>query len=375
MFSKLLLLVWSGLGVIWAVISWRLVADEMKQSADSGGAFSGCTLSIFKPLPPLGSRGLEAKEKGLESFIAQLDEGTEMLLGIHEADRAVTASFLERVQGEFPGARLKVIFRSVPDAFPNPKIAWQKVLAVQAEGDLWLWSDSDIVAPPGFLRAARKEWEKSGVAMVTYPYVVRDIPTPPAWLDALFVNVDFYPGLLLLRKFGPVDFGLGAAMLFRRDDFLRLVDWEEIGSMLADDFFLGQKLRPVLLGSVTLQTAAEATGWIDALQHDFRWTKTIRWNRPLGSAARIFILPILGWLGYAACSPLHLSSWLGLLAMMQIEVFFAVAVCRQLDCPLRVRDLLGLELWTLWRVFVWLGAWAPVSTRWSGKKWRAPRWT
>ena len=80
----------------------------------------------------------------------------------------------------------------------NPKIAWQKILARQAEGELWLWSDADIVAPSGFLQSARLEYARSGAAMMTFPYVVREIPSPPALLEALFVNVEFYPGVLLL---------------------------------------------------------------------------------------------------------------------------------------------------------------------------------
>ena len=140
--------------------------------------------------------------------------------------------------------------------------------------------------------------------MMTFPYVVREIPSPPALLEALFVNVEFYPGVLLLRKLGPVDFGLGAAMLFRRDDFLRQVEWDEIGAWLADDFFLGQKLRPVRIGTTTLATVAGASTWKDALLHDLRWTKTIRWNRPMGSFARILIMPVLGWLGRGRASSL-----------------------------------------------------------------------
>jgi hypothetical protein len=100
--------------------------------------------------------------------------------------------------------------------------------------------------------------------MMTFPYVVRDIQSAPALLEALFVNVDFYPGVLFLRALGPVDFGLGAAMLFRRDDFLRQVDWNEIGAWLADDFFLGQKLRPVRIGTTSVATQPTSSTWKEA---------------------------------------------------------------------------------------------------------------
>ena len=355
------------------MLAWRLVATNRKKSDSFPESTTRRTLSVFKPLPPLGANGLKMVASGLESFVAQLDSESEMLLGIHEADRDFTAPFLDRLRAEYPGARLKVIFRTEPDDVANPKIAWQKILSGAAEGGLWLWSDADIVAPAGFLQSARLEYARNTAAMMTFPYVVREIPSPPALLEALFVNVEFYPGVLLLRKFGSVDFGLGAAMLFRRDDFLRRVDWNEIGAWLADDFFLGQKLRPVCIGTTTLATVAGASTWKDALLHDLRWAKTIRWNRPMGSFARILIMPVLGWLTAVAFYPSHFLVWLGLLGMIQAEVYFATAICRRAGCHLKLGQMPGMEVWSLWRILLWFLCWLPWPVVWNGKMWWGPR--
>lgn len=209
--------------------------------------------------------------------------------------------------------------------------------------------------------------------MMTFPYVIREIPSPPGLLEALFVNVEFYPGVLLLRKLGPVDFGLGAAMLFQRDDFLRRVDWSAIGALLADDFFLGQKLRPVRIGAATLATIPSASTWRDAFLHDLRWSKTIRWNRPMGSFARIMIMPVLGWLGAVVLHPSHFFAWMGLLGMIQADVLFAMAICGRAGCDLKLRDMLRMEIWSLWRILLWFLCWVPCPVLWSGKMWPGPR--
>jgi len=374
MFSKIVLALWSGAELIWWTLAWRLVAaDHAKGRMAAGDPAPRRSLSVFKPLPPLGAKGLSPWAAGVESFVAQLDPESELLLGIHEADRAATGPFLERMRTEYPGVRLKVVFRSEPDDMANPKISWQKILAPQAAGELWLWSDADIIAPPEFLRTARREFEPGGASMLTYPYVVREIPSPPALLAALFVNAEFYPGVLLLRKLGTVDFGLGAAMLFRRDDFLHRIDWRDLGSVLADDFLLGQKLGPVRIGTTTLTTVADDSDWKEAFRHDLRWARTIRWNRPLGSAARIAVLPVLGWLGYVAWHPSHFFAWVGLLGMIQADVLFAAALCRQSGCRLEWRNLPAMEWWSLWRIILWLLCWLPGSVVWSGKTWRRPR--
>ena len=365
--------VWSAAGFIWWLISWRLVAAEGERSPVVASVETRrVMLSIFKPLPLLGAGGLSALEAGLESFISQLDGRTELLLGIHEADREVTASFLERMRANFLEAEIQVVFRSGPDEVANPKIAWQKILAPHARGELWLWSDADIIAPPGFIAGARDEFARGGAAMLTFPYVVRGMMDAPALLDALYVNAEFYPGVLLLRRMGPVDFGLGAGMLFRRSAFLQKTDFAELGASLADDFLLGQRLRPVRLSRLTLETVAGENCWPDAVRHYLRWSKTVRWNRPLGAAARVTVLPLMGWLTAIILHPTAIGAWMGLGAIMQMDVFFAALICGDLGVKVKARDFLVMEAWSVGRVITWLACWLPWPVTWRGRRWSGP---
>jgi hypothetical protein len=369
MFSSILLALWSGAGLVWWVIAWRLVASDQAKAEIAKVVVPRRSLSIFKPLPPLGAKGIDRLAQGLETFVAQLDPESELLLGIHEADRVATETFVARLREKYPKVRLKVIFRTEPDSVANPKIAWQKILAQHAEGELWLWSDADILAPEHFLESARAEYAACGAAMMTFPYVITDIPLPPAILEVLFVNVEFYPGVLLCRKRGPVNFAFGAGMLFQRVDFERRVDWNELGDVLADDFFLGQKLGPVRISHTRLTTIAAASTWKRALSQDMRWTKTIRWNQPIGSLARILILPVLGWVAYAAWHPNNGLAWLGLFGMVQADVLFAAAICRCVGCRLNAGILARMEFWSFWRVILWLACCLPWPVIWSGRKW------
>jgi hypothetical protein len=372
MWSELVLALWSTAGVAWWVIAWRLArsGQQIKSLPVSGAAPR--MLSIFKPLPPLGEQDLEVLAMGLESFVAQLDPESELLLGGHEADRAIVAPFVDAMRAKYPKAQVRVFFRSKPDAVPNPKIAWQMYLAPHANGELWLWSDADIVAPPGFLQVARAEFAKCGAAVLTFPYVVRQHGRAGAFFEALFVNADFYPGVVLLRRLGAVDFGLGAGMLFESGEFARQVNWTELGAYLADDFQLGQRLGPVRISAMTLETVPSGRTLPDALRHDLRWAKTIHWNRPVGYFARLAVLPVFGWLAAVAVHPLHLFAWLGLVGMIQADVVAATAICLEIGCRLKSRDLLMLECWSLWRIAVWVLCWLPGAVVWSGRVWYGP---
>jgi ceramide glucosyltransferase len=369
MFSSILLALWTIAGLVWWALAWRLVTMENKWPGPVGEASDHRQLTVFKPLPPLGANGLDVLAKGLESFVAQLDAESELLLGIHEADRGVTDAFVARLQAHYPKARLKVIYRTEPDSVLNPKIAWQKILAPHAEGELWLWSDADIIAPPRALESMRREFARGGATMMTFSYVISSIPSPPAMLEALFVNVEFYPGVLLLQHGGLVDFAFGAAMLFQRDNFQRRVVWNELGAQLADDFFLGQKLGPVRIGHTRLETVAASKSWSKAMTHDLRWAKTIRWIRPGGSLSRIVILPIMGWLAYVATHPASVFAWLGLVAMVQADVFFAAAISRRVGCRVGAGILARMEIWSIWRIILWLAVCLPWPVVWSGRKW------
>jgi ceramide glucosyltransferase len=375
MFLEAGIVAWSGLALLWWMVSWSLVrahggAAPPIEKTKPVDADEDRLLTVFKPLPQLNAMPFDGR--GIESFLAQLDADAELLLGVHEADRAQVEPWLARMQRSHPHARLRVIWRTEPCAMRNPKVAWLKILAPHAKGELWLWSDADIYAPPGFLRTAREEYATGGARLLTSPYVVRDFDSGPAVLDALYVNVEFFPGVLFLRGLGPVDFGLGAAMLFARADFDRSVDWTELGAALADDFVLGQKLRPVRIGRAELTTHAAIASWGEAVGHYLRWNKTVRWNRPGGTAARIIVLPLLGWLALAMARPESAFAWLGLAAMIQADVLAATLICRRIGCRLGWRDLPALEFWSVGRAVAWVICWLPWPVVWSRRSWWRP---
>lgn len=364
---------WTAAAAAWWILSWLLVKSAAPSpEKETGGEISTERLVIFKPLPPLGAKGLLNEAAGLESFIAQLDQQSTLLMGAHEADRATVLPFIEGMLERYPEAHLQVLFSSEAAQGANPKIAWQKVLTARAEGDWWMWSDADIVAPPGFLRRARAEFLACGAKLLTFPYAVKTIAGAPQIMDALFVNVDFLPGVLLLRRRGPVDFGLGAALLFRRDDFLRHVDWDRLQNSLADDFVLGQLLQPVSIGTSILGTVSDVEDWPAALAHYLRWNKTIRWCRPWGFAAQLVNFPVLGWLIFTVLHPGSLVAWLGLVLTTQAEIFMAMHVSRYAGCHLDWKQWPGLMAWSLFRVIAWVLCWLPLPVRWRTRLWWRP---
>ncbi len=367
---SLLAVCWWGLA-IWLVSRERHPARRRSRDVADITPRNKPTVSIFKPMAAL--RG-EAPPRELivamESFVSQLDGDGEMLLGIEERDASKWQPVIEQWRSRFSRAQLKPIVVPRPTRFLSPKVSWFHTLADHARGELWMWSDSDIVAPPGLLDTMRRELTFGNAGMLTCPYVVRNIDRAPMMLEALFVNVEFYPGVLFCKRTGPVQFGLGAGMMFSAAHFRDRVTWEELGARMADDNTLGRALAPVEISRTTVETVAAESNWRDAIQHYLRWQKTVRWCQPAGYAGQIVILPVLGWLAAALTHPGNVAAWLGLLVMIQIEVLAAAMLFWLVGCELRAWWV--VSSWSaLLRPLTWLACWMPwpVVFRSQNRKW------
>jgi ceramide glucosyltransferase len=172
-----------------------------------------------------------------------------------------------------------------------------------------------------------------------------------------------------------VSFGLGSGMLFEADEFKRRVDWDLIGTSLAEDFHMGKALQPVRLGSVELETVPSSSSWRNSLLHYLRWEKTIRWCRPGAFAAQLVVLPLLGWLAAVAMDPSRPFAWLGLATVLAVEAVAAVTICGLIGCRVRWGSLYAVPLWSLVRALSWVACWFPWPIVWRGRKWWSPHWS
>jgi hypothetical protein len=365
---------WSAAAMIWWLIAIWLVWKE-RSSAPRSDREPESTLTVFKSLPGGASSSERAALAGaLQTFIAQLGPRDELLLGVPQDEAAFWQPQLASLEDHFPKERLRILRLPVPRQRANPKIAWLEQLASHARGELWLWSDADIVAPPGLLLALKAALAGADGGAVTCPYCVRQVGGAAAVLDAAFVNAEFLPGALLLGRLGTVDFAFGAATIFRAADFHARVTWEQLGAALADDYALGQQLKPVRLSGPMVETLALETTAAGALRHYYRWQKTIRWCRPGSYAALLAITPWLGWMTLACLRPADGLAWTGLAAQWAVEVLALVALCAALRCRVGPGAWPALALWPPLRAMTWLAVWLPLPVQWRGpmQQWSRP---
>ena len=334
-------------------------------------------LTVFKALPPVSSEAARAAiTEAVGSFVRELDADTELVLGVPleaEAEWAPALAQWLRLDG---GERLKARVRPTPAQHANPKVSWLEVLSADATGTLWLWSDADIIAPAGLLGHLRAELAAAAGSAhaVTSAYCVRRVTDVAGLTDALFVNVEFLPGALLLGRLGTVRLSFGAAVLFRADDFAARVNWAELGASLADDYVLGQRLAPVRISPQLVETTAIQPGLGAALKHLHRWQRTIRWCRPGSFAALLVVMPLLGWFAAVLVRPGDAVSWQGLTGQIAVEALASAVLMLWVGARMPFRCWLAIAAWPLVRAAGWVTAWLPLPVTWGEGKaaWRRP---
>lgn len=356
---------WTLLALAWWIYALRLVRRRETAAIASvdpsgTGTEESLPVTIFKPLCALRTPAPPPElVAALESFITETGSTTEVLFGLEQQDAAAWQPVFEDWRQRYPEARFTVVCQPRPATFRSPKSSWWHALAKRAQGRLWLWSDADMIAVPGTVTTLCYEHATMRAGLVTCPYVIRRVPVRPMWLEALFVNVEFYPGVLACRVWDQPTFAFGAAMLFTEKHFQKHLRWDELGARMAEDNLLGRQLAPVHISSVTLETLAAETRWIDAILHYLRWHKTVRWCRPAGYAAELIITPVLGWLLVTLWHPTAGGLWAGLGLTVLLEALGASQLCARVGCIARRRDAVVLLGWSLLRAVTWLACWLP----------------
>jgi ceramide glucosyltransferase len=346
--------VWTCIGIAWWVVAFILVVSARNQGR-SAKEVDPRRITVFKPLPGRLSDQEFARFDGpIESFVADLDDNSELLIGCHRPDQARLEGFVERMRARYPEAEIKLVSHDNPNRYPHPKVSWMHVLTPHATGDLWLWSDSDMHAPPGTIRSMRADLAVTQARCLTSPYVIEQAGNGAEMLDTLYVNLEFYPGVVFLGGQNMIRFGLGSGMLFGAEDFRRTVDWDYLGGCLAEDFHLGGMLMP------------------EAIQHYLRWQKNIRWCRPGPFGAQLVVMPLLGWLAWVLMNPAESLPWLGLLTVLAADTIAALSICRVVGCRIGWRRLPTIPLWSFLRGLSWLACWFPWPIVWRGRKWWSP---
>ncbi len=290
-----------------------------------------------------------------------------------------TVPLVERLREEFPKHKIRLVL--CPHKLgSNGKVSNLVQMAKSARYDHLLVNDSDIRVPADYLANIMTEFSghesDREVGMVTCLYRGIAGPTLGSKLEALGISTEFFAGVLCARAMeGGLHFGLGSTLACSRKAIDAIGGYEVLLDHLADDYELGARIHKagyaVILAPVAVETMLPAYSMEKFLEHQLRWSRTVRDSRKWGHVGLLVTFP-LPW----ALLTLLLTwgatwVWILLAATLLLRMLVAVTVGTYVLRDRHVvRNLLLLPLRDFIAFGVWIASFFGNTVTWRGEVFR-----
>jgi ceramide glucosyltransferase len=315
----------------------------------------------------------------LEALRAALAPGDELLLGAARPDDPALAVARGILAGE---GRARIVAGTTSRA-TNPKVATLAALEPLVTRGTVVLVDADVRLSAALLDGLLAPLAEAGTGLVTALY--RGVPSGSlaSRLEALTINVDFVPSVLVAHLLGGgIDFALGAANAARRDVLEAIGGIVGLGEVLADDHVLGKRVSQagyrVTIAPVCVPICLDSSPR-DTLARLVRWCRTYRVCQPAGYAATLVlhhgVACATAALGLAALGggSIHAAAMrlTALLLLRTITGLLAHLLIAGRDADVRSLPLLGVR--DLVGSVLFLAAWSGRRVTWGGTQFYVAR--
>lgn len=208
----------------------------------------------------------------------------QLIFGVADAmDPAV--GVVHRLQREFP----KLDIELVVDARvygTNYKVSNLHNMYRHATHGVIVLADSDIRVGPNYLARIVEPLQDRKTGLVTCIYRAVNTGGLPTLVESLFVNTDFSALVMLARKVEKSSYAFGATIAMRREVLDEIGGFLPIARVLADDYEIGNRVAKrgyrLELSPEVVDTVLAVRTWRRLFDHQLRWARTYRINRPGG---------------------------------------------------------------------------------------------
>jgi ceramide glucosyltransferase len=280
MIGKVLLLV-GILGCLASTVSFLLavIGGLLFRSRPNNHGNYVPPVSILKPL--------HGKEMGLkenlESFFSLNHPEFELIFCARSlSDPGMVCA--QEVASRFPWIPARFLASGEPP-WPNPKTFSMSLMVEAANHEIILFSDSDVRVGPSYLHDILQPMADTAVGLVTCTF--RGKPEgSSSLLTALTQTVEFSSGVLTANLLEDIKFGLGPTLLTRKALIDQIGGLKDMGDLLADDFWLGNRIAEkgykVVLSTAIVDHCINYGSAVAGLRHQISWMKNTRCSRPAG---------------------------------------------------------------------------------------------
>lgn len=222
----------------------------------------------------------------LRSFCIQDYPQYQVVFGVQDPeDPAIPV--IQRLMRELPHIDVSLIVDTTVTG-PNLKVSNLQNMYGAAKYSHLIIADSDMRVGSDYVAIVIAPLEDAEVGLVTCLYSGTSAGGFASMLASMFINEWFLPSVLVRSAFGDIRFGLGATLALRRDFLESIGGFRTLSHDLADDHMLGKlacaRGLKVTLSHYIVENLVQEHGLLHLLNHELRWSRTIRAVAPLGHA-------------------------------------------------------------------------------------------
>lgn len=327
------------------------------------------TVTVLKPLA-----GVEAELfENLCSFVDQAYPQVQVIFGVADAnDPAIEIA--QRVIARFPDADLSLVVGDGTVA-ANPKIANLSAMIEHAKYDLLVAVDADMRVDSAYIDSVAAAFDDPRVGAVTALYCGVPIGGLASQLGASYINEQFAPSVLVANLVEPLTYCFGSTMAVRRSVLEEIGGLGALGTHIGDDYVLGKlvtergyrvALAPCVVHNIVYEPDVRTLA-----EHELRWARTIRAQRPLGYATLFVTQPVLCAALIVCATAGSLASWIAFAAAFASRVLLADAARRAF--PASRPPMWSIPMRDALTAAVWIGGFFARSVRWRDRRYSIGR--
>jgi len=330
-------------------------------------------VAVLKPLH--GSNNSLAAN--LVSFLEIAYPRVEFYFGVESYEDAA-AEIPVALRQRYQYANITLVIGEEPNC-SNRKIAKLIKMADRADkAEVFVLSDADVSVDRDYLKRIVGELmsdEKIGI--VTCAYRARPGGSFASRLEALYVNTDFVPQILLAEMFEPMHYALGATIAIRRKVLEAAGGFRAVRNMLADDFYLGNFVNSqgyeIKLSDTIVTLTCEEKSFADFWHHQLRWARTYRTVRPISIATILMHGPFWA-LVLLAVTRGSAAAFAALVLVVAARLAMSAAIVgRVLKMPELLSGLWLVPFKDLIMTGVWFGSLLSNKVMWAGRQFKVIR--
>ena len=300
----------------------------------------------------------------------------QLILGVADHDDPAIG-VVRRLQREFPTVDIQLVIDERVYG-TNYKVSNLYNMYSEAKHEVIVLADSDIRVGPDYLARVVEPLEDAKVGLVTCVYRAVNTGGGPTLVESLFVNTDFAALVMLARKVEKSSYAFGATIAIRREVLDQIGGFLPIANLLADDYEIGYRVAKhgyrLELSPEVVDTVLAVRTWRRLFDHQLRWARTYRVNRPGGYFGSILTHGTF-WavanLLYNGFGPWSCIASGGVIALRYLVAGRMAWTHLKTDLTLPQFLLVGPK--DLFLTLVWFAAFAGNDVVWSGHRFRVQK--